>query len=58
MKYRNLGNTGIKVSTLGFSSMRLPSKNINGETIYNVDESLKIIHKAFELGVNYIDTAP
>jgi predicted aldo/keto reductase-like oxidoreductase len=58
MQYRDLGNTGIKISTLGFGSMRLPSKIINGKTIYDVEESIKIIHRAFNLGVNYIDTAP
>lgn len=58
MQYRDFGNTGLKISALGFGSMRLPSKNINGKNIFDVDESIKIIHRAIELGVNYIDTAP
>ncbi|HHW00169.1 MAG TPA: 4Fe-4S dicluster domain-containing protein [Clostridiaceae bacterium] len=58
MQYRDFGNTGIKISTLGFGAMRLPYKVINGKNVYDEDESIKIIHRAFELGVNYIDTAP
>jgi Predicted oxidoreductases of the aldo/keto reductase family len=58
MQYRELGNTGVRISTLGFGAMRLPQKNIDGNTIYDTEESIRIIHKAFELGVNYIDTAP
>jgi len=58
MQYRDFGNTGIKISTLGFGAMRLPYKVVNGKNVYDEDESIKIIHRAFELGVNYIDTAP
>ena len=38
--------------------MRLPQKNVDGTLVYDHDESVRIIHWAFELGVNYIDTAP
>ncbi|HEY5583993.1 MAG TPA: aldo/keto reductase [Ruminiclostridium sp.] len=58
MQYRVLGNTGVKISTLGFGSMRLPQVNVDGKMVFDSDESVRIIHKAFELGVNYIDTAP
>jgi len=58
MQYREFGKTGIKISALGFGAMRLPHKTINGKNVYDEDESIKIIHRAFELGVNYIDTAP
>ncbi len=58
MRYNDFGKTGVKISALGFGAMRLPSKNVNGKTIWNVDESVRIIHRAFELGVNYIDSAP
>jgi predicted aldo/keto reductase-like oxidoreductase len=53
MKYATLGRTGLKVSRLGFGAMRLP---MDGESI---DRKLAIpmIHKAFEAGVTYIDTA-
>ncbi len=58
MQYRKLGNTGIKISTLGFGGMRLPERTVSGKTLFDTEESIRIIHRAFELGVNYIDTAP
>lgn len=58
MQYRDFGNTGIKISLLGFGAMRLPMVNINGNDVVDEDRAIPIIHKAFELGVNYIDTAP
>lgn len=58
MQYRVLGKTGIKISTLGFGAMRLPQINADGKTVFDVEDSIRIIHRAFELGVNYIDTAP
>ncbi len=53
MQYTTLGNTGLRVSRLGFGAMRLP---MEGETI-NRDLAIPMIHRAFEGGVNYIDTA-
>ena len=53
MQYRTLGNTGLKVSALGFGAMRLPMEEGHVET----KEALDIIHRAFELGVNLIDSA-
>ena len=58
MQYRNLGKTGVSISTLGFGAMRLPTKKINGKDVVDVEEGIKTIHRAFELGVNYIDSAP
>ena len=53
MKYATLGKTGLNVSRLGFGAMRLPMEN------GRVDRSLAIpmLHRAFEAGVNYVDTA-
>jgi len=57
MQYRNFGNTGIKVSILGFGAMRLPEEEIKGKYQVKEKESIDIIQRAFELGVNYVDTA-
>jgi predicted aldo/keto reductase-like oxidoreductase len=57
MQHRSFGNTGIKVSILGFGAMRLPEKKINDKYYVKEEQSVKIIHRAFDLGVNYIDTA-
>ena len=55
MQYRKLGNTGMQVSALGFGAMRLPDTPAGD----HVDEesSLACFRRAFELGVNYVDTA-
>jgi len=57
MEYRNFGNTKIKVSVLGFGAMRLPEVERNGKWHINEAEAIKLINKAFEYGINYIDTA-
>ena len=57
MNYRVLGNTGVKVSLLGFGAMRLPNDETNGVKKTREADSIKAIHRAFDLGVNYIDTA-
>ncbi len=54
MQYRDFGSTGIEVSALGFGAMRLPTKD-DGKV--DVDMAMKVIHRSFELGVNYIDSA-
>jgi predicted aldo/keto reductase-like oxidoreductase len=57
MEYHNFGNTGVKVSALGFGAMRLPEEEIKGKYQVKEEESIEMIQRAFELGVNYIDTA-
>lgn len=49
MEYTNLGNTGLKVSRLGFGG--IPIQRITQE------EATALIRKLPEYGVNYIDTA-
>jgi len=58
MQYRPFGNTGIEISALGFGAMRLPSKQVEGKTVFDYEESARMIQRAYELGVNYFDTAP
>ena len=55
MIYKPFGKTGIKLSALGFGAMRLP---MAGENRVDDDKAVPLMQKAFELGVNYIDTAP
>lgn len=54
MKYRQLGETGLSVSALGFGAMRLPEKD--GEMDRRASENL--IRAGIEGGINYLDTAP
>jgi len=58
MVYKEFGKTGVKVSALGFGAMRLPIKEINGQKYIDDDLAVPLMQKAFDMGVNYIDTAP
>jgi predicted aldo/keto reductase-like oxidoreductase len=55
--YRTLGRTGLKVSQLGFGGMRFPMIDRDGKKTVDRDLTIPMIHRAFEAGVNYIDTA-
>ena len=57
MQYREFGKTGLKISALGFGAMRLPSHSVEDKWVINREEAIAMIHRAKELGVNYIDTA-
>ncbi|MCX5758502.1 MAG: aldo/keto reductase [Candidatus Hydrogenedentes bacterium] len=57
MHHRPLGKTGLTVSQLGFGAMRLPMKGVGPSSIVDLDLAIPMIHRAFEAGVNYIDTA-
>jgi aryl-alcohol dehydrogenase-like predicted oxidoreductase len=54
MEYRELGRTGWKVSSIGFGAWA-----IGGDAWGNTDdaESLRTLHRAADLGVNFFDTA-
>ena len=58
MVYKSFGKTGIKMSALGFGAMRLPMRGEGDKKEINHDLAIPMMHRAFELGVNYIDTAP
>ena len=51
MVYRNLGNTGLKVSVLGFGNW------VTGHKAEVLETQKQIMHKAWEAGVNFFDTA-
>jgi predicted aldo/keto reductase-like oxidoreductase len=57
MEYRDFGKTGIKISRLGFGAMRLPMVEVKGKMMVDEEKAIAMIHHAFEMGVNYIDTA-
>ncbi|MER7411149.1 aldo/keto reductase [Streptomyces cacaoi] len=52
MKYRNLGRTGIKVSPYALGTLMFAGSMGNAP-----GESVRIIHKAIDAGINLIDTA-
>ncbi|MFO7636857.1 MAG: aldo/keto reductase [Clostridia bacterium] len=54
MKYKKYGRTGKEISVVGFGGMRFPSIDKK----YDYDLCGGMVKKAFELGINYFDTAP
>ncbi len=54
MKYRTLGKTGLNVSVLSFGASSL------GSVFRNIDENegIRSVHRALDLGVNFIDVSP
>ena len=59
MKYRGLGGTGLNVSEIGFGGWGIGG-NISGSIAYGATddgESKRALRRAFELGVNFYDTA-
>lgn len=50
MEYRNLGSSGLQVSVVGLGCMNFGAMN-------DAAESVSIVHKAMDLGVNLFDTA-
>src|SRR4051794_31551879 len=52
MRTRTLGKTGIEVSELAFGSL---FTSVLGP---GFDDSRAAVHRAIDLGINYLDTAP
>ena len=52
LKRRKLGNTGLEVSRLGLGGLFISSG------VAERRQSCEVIRRAWELGINYIDTAP
>ncbi len=53
MRYRTLGRTGIKVSPYALGAMMFGRPPGNPDH----DDSIRIIHKALDAGINFVDTA-
>jgi len=49
MEYRQLTESGLKVSCISFGGMRLPE--------ISEEEAYKVVNKAIDLGINYFETA-
>ena len=58
MQYRKFGNTGVNISALGFGCMRLKEyQDENGDWQVDQEHTNEMLMRAYELGVNYFDTA-
>src|SRR5215471_478033 len=54
MNYRTFGKTGLKVSEIGYGAWGIGKSAWVGASD---EESLKALHRAIDLGLNFIDTA-
>lgn len=54
MRYRDLGHSGMSVSEIGYGAWGIGEAHWVGAT---EDESVRALHRAIDLGVNFIDTA-
>ena len=58
MQYRTFGNTGFHISALGFGCMRLPENQLaDGSWEVDQEKTTEMLLHAYDLGVNYFDTA-
>jgi len=53
MQYRPLGRTGLSVSEIGYGAWGIGGSG----WIADESESVRALHRAIELGINFIDTA-
>ena len=60
MKYRELGNTGVKVSEIGFGAWGIGGNVKNSRAYGPTDDkvSIRALERAFEKGVTLYDTSP
>jgi aryl-alcohol dehydrogenase-like predicted oxidoreductase len=54
MRYRKLGRTGIEISEIGYGAWGIGGAQWGGA---DDDASIQALHRAIDLGVNFIDTA-
>ncbi len=59
MKFRALGNTGIELSVIGLGAWAIGGGGYRfGWGVQNDTDSISTIHRAIDMGINWIDTAP
>jgi len=51
MEYRFLGKTGLRVSVISYGNW------LNSDDPNAMDRMKKMVHRAWELGINFFDTA-
>ncbi|MEO7652321.1 MAG: aldo/keto reductase [Bryobacteraceae bacterium] len=56
MEYRTLGRTGLRVSMMGMGTGGLDP--LGQKSSRTEDEMRRLLHRAFDLGINYFDTSP
>ena len=56
MNYTEFGSTKIQVSRLGFGCMRLPMVLADGKMKVDEDQSIAMLQRGIDLGINYFDS--
>ncbi|MEA2640960.1 MAG: hypothetical protein QOF51_2354 [Chloroflexota bacterium] len=54
---RQLGRTGMQVTTLGYGAMELRGASTRGRDVGEMDAE-RILHAVLDAGINYVDTSP
>jgi aryl-alcohol dehydrogenase-like predicted oxidoreductase len=57
LEYRELGKSGIKISAIGLGTWQWGSREWGWGKSYGKEDVLEAFQKAFELGINFVDTA-
>lgn len=58
MRKRKLGYSDLHLSTVGFGAASIGAGRAYGHAFRDEDESIATVHRALELGINWIDVAP
>ena len=57
MDYITLGKSDLKVSVIGLGAWQFGDKDWGWGTSYSKEDALRVLDRAFELGINFVDTA-
>src|SRR5215831_21148650 len=57
MKKRRLGPGGLEVSAVGFGAMSIGIADVYTSSAQSEAEGIALVHRALDLGVNFLDTA-
>lgn len=57
MEHRNLGRSGLKVSTIGFGCMSLGLADGYTSGVKDEAGAIALVHRALDLGIDFLDTA-
>ncbi len=58
MKHMQIGKSGVMASEISIGTFAMSGGTAWSDTKNDVDASVRLLHEAFELGVNFFDTAP
>lgn len=57
MERRRLGNSGLQVSSIGLGCMSIGIADVYTSSAQDETKAVQLIHRALDLGVNFLDTA-